>query len=126
MGINIDPESLKSLAEDIDLTLRRSSNKTDGNITSLENKLLKLIDEINNTISIKYFDVVTINGAISAGSHTVSHSLGVVPSVVGASCSGRSGSGSTPDITVTGKTSTTVTVYLADSNSKNAVIVLKR
>ena len=126
MAINIDPQTLKSLAEDIDLTLKKSSNKTEGSITSLENKLLKLIDEINNSISIKYFDVVTIDGAITAGSHTVTHSLGVVPSVVGASCSGTSGSGSTPDITVTGKTSTTVTVYLADSNSKNAVIVLKR
>ena len=144
MSINVDPESLKSLAEDVDLAILRVTsalrNEVDPAIlrgtSALRNDneslkkqiadLNKQIADLKSAVPVKQITAVFVNGSLPSGNSTYSHDLGATPSSAGASCSGTDGSGSTPDITVVGYTSTTVTVYCPSANNKNAVIILKR
>ena len=136
MSIDIDPQSLKSLAEDIDIANNKTKKVIEDNkksfylqmssltlqMSSLKDSLISLI----NSATVKQITAVFVNGSLPRGNSTYSHDLGATPSSAGASCSGTDGSGSTPDITVVGYTSTTVTVYCPSANNKNAVIILKR
>lgn len=136
MSIDIDPQSLKSLAEDLDITNEKTKKVIEDNkksfylqVSSLKLQMSSLKDSIINLINsatVKQITAVFVNGSLPSGNSTYSHDLGATPSSAGASCSGTDGSGSTPDITVVGYTSTTVTIYCPSANNKNAVIILKR
>lgn len=122
MSINIDPESLKTLAEDVDIANNKTKKVIEDKMSSLKDSVISLI----NSATVKQITAIFVNGPLPSGNSTYSHDLGATPSSAGASCSGTAGSGSTPDITVVGYTSTTVTVYCPSANNKNAVIILKR
>ena len=124
MSINIDPESLKSLAEDVDLKFA----KTIKDLTAENAALKKQITDIKNAPESKVMDIVSY-GFIDARSNynpvsvTMSHSLGAVPSKTMASTSIH-GVDYSVYVTVTSVTSTTVTVTVPAGYAIGNVFVL--
>ena len=135
MSINIDPESLKALAEDVDIkfskTIKDLATKNAELVKKLaaENAALeKQIADIKNTPQPKLMDIVSY-GSIDARndynpvSVTMSHSLGAVPSKTMVSTSIH-GVDYSVYVTVTSVTSTTVTVTVPAGYAIGNVFVL--
>ena len=124
MGINIDPESLKSLAEDVDLNV----SKVIADLKKANASLLSQINDIKNTPDSKVADIVNFGwidgrGGYSPVSSTLGHSLGVVPSKYMVSVS-SAGVDYTTSVSVTNLTSTTVTVSVPAGCAAGGVFVL--
>lgn len=124
MPLNIDPESLKSLAEDVDLNFA----KTIADLKKANASLLSQINAIKNTPESKIADIVSFGwidarGGYSPVSSTLSHSLGSVPSKYMVSIS-AAGTTYETSVSVTNLTSTTVTVSVPAGYAAGGVFVL--
>ena len=124
MSINVDPESLKSLAEDVDLAILRATSALRNENESLK----KQIADLKSAVPEKTAEIVS-HGSISAtGGHTVSvvksHSLGVIPSSTMVSFSIYDPASYAAYVYVSAVTSTTVTISVPSGYAVGNVFVL--
>lgn len=135
MSINIDPESLKALAEDVDLkfakTIKDLATKNAELVKKLaaENAALeKQIADIKNTPQLKLMDIVSYGSINATGGYnpvsvTLSHSLGSTPSKTMVSMSIHD-VGYSAYVYVSSVSSTTVTVTVPAGYAIGNVFVL--
>ena len=125
MSINIDPESLKALAEDVDLKFA----KTIKDLTAENAALKKQIVELKNTPQEKVMDIVSYGSISTAGGYdpvsvTLSHSLGATPSKTRVSMSIHDSGYYSAYVYVSSVSSTTVTVTVPAGYAVGNVFVL--
>ena len=124
MAINIDPQSLRALAEDIDLY----NNGAKKDMASSLESINKAISDLSSSLSVKpvdivYFGTIDARGGYSPVSVSAGHSLGVAPSKTMVSISSADSSYTT-SVSVSSVSSSTVTVTVPAGYAAGGVFVL--
>lgn len=132
MSINVDPESLKFLAEDVDLAILRATSalrKENESLKKESESLKKQIADLRSVAPEKTAEIVS-HGSISAiGEYSTvsvvkSHSLGVTPSSTMLSFGIHDSASYSAYAYVSAVTSTTVTISVPAGYAVGNVFVL--